>query len=129
MPRWTAVAVIVVLATVLVAAILVYSYLPKSSPSGSSSGNAPGNNPQCKGTAACFADAVTYIVDGDTLDVGSTRIRLALVNTPEVGEPGYAGAKQFTAQTCQVGSQALVDQDDGQTGGSYGRMVALVYCG
>jgi len=29
-----------------------------------------------------------YIVDGDTLDVGSTRIRLALVNSPEMGQPG-----------------------------------------
>jgi len=85
--------------------------------------------PQCKGTAACFTDTVEYIVDGDTLDVGSTRIRLALVNTPEVGQPGYAEAKQFTAQLCLVGSQALVDEDDGQTSGSYGRMVAVVYCG
>src|SRR5436309_15520904 len=74
-------------------------------------------------------DAVRYIVDGDTLDVGSTRIRLALVNSPEVGKPGYTEAKQFTAQTCPVGSQALADEDDGQTGGSYGRMIALVYCG
>jgi len=118
MPTGTAVAVVVVLAAVLTATVLVYSYLPRSSPSGTSSGNPPGSNPQCKGTAACFTDTVTYIVDGDTLDVGSTRIRLALVNTPEVGEPGYTEAKQFTAQTCPVGSQALVDEDDGQTGGS-----------
>ena len=83
----------------------------------------------CKGTAACFTDTVAYIVDGDTLDVGSTRIRLALVNTPEVGQPGYTEAKQFTAQLCHVGSQALVDEDDEQTGGSYGRTVAVVYCG
>src|SRR6058998_2626902 len=121
--------VIVVLVIVLVAAVLLYSDLPKGSPSGTSSVNPPGNNPECKGTAACFTDTVTYIVDGDTLDVGSTRIRLALVNSPEVGEPGYTEAKQFTAQTCPAGSQALVDEDDGQTGGSYGRMVALVYCG
>ena len=86
-------------------------------------------NPECKGAAACFTDTVVYIVDGDTLDVGSTRIRLALANTPEVGQPGYSEAKQFTAQLCSVGSQALVDEDDGQTGGSYGRMVAVVYCG
>ena len=121
--------VFVVLAAVLVAAGLLYSYLPKGSSSNSPSGNPPGSNLQCKGTAACFADTVTYIVDGDTLDVGSTRIRLALVNSPEVGQPGYTEAKQFTAQTCPVGSSALVDEDDGQTGGSYGRMVALVYCG
>src|SRR3989442_224081 len=120
---------ILVLVAVLVAASLLYWYLPRGSPPSASSGNSPGNNPQCKGTAACFTDSVTYIVDGDTLDVGSTRIRLALVNSPEVGQPGYTEAKQFTAQTCPVGSSALVDEDDGQTGGSYGRMVALVYCG
>src|SRR5437867_2980152 len=129
MPRRTAIAVIVVLAIVLVAVILTYSYLPQSSPSGSSSGNSPGSNPQCKGNAACFTDTVAYIVDGDTLDVGSTRIRLALVNTPEVGQSRYTEAKHFTAQLCHIGSQALVDEDDGQTGGSYGRMVAVVYCG
>src|SRR5437867_1160868 len=123
------VTVILVLVAVLVAAVLVYSYLPKASTSGTSSGNPPGPNPQCKGIASCFTDTVTYIVDGDTLEVGSTRIRLALVNSPEVGQPGYTVAKQFTAQTCPVGSSALVDEDDGQTGGSYGRMIAVVYCG
>ena len=39
-------------------------------------------NARCKGIAACFTDTVAYIVDGDTLDVGSIRIRLALVNKP-----------------------------------------------
>ena len=84
---------------------------------------------QCKGTATCFTGTVAHIVDGDTLDIRSTRIRLSLVNTPEVGQPGYMEATQFTAQFCPIGSQALVDEDDGQTRGSYGRMVALVYCG
>src|SRR3989442_144678 len=128
MPRRTLVVAIVLLSIVLVAAVLASSFLPRNTPSGSSSGNPPGN-PQCSGTAACFRDTATYIVDGDTLDVGSTRIRLTLVNSPEVGEPGYSEAKNFTAQTCPVGSQALVDEDDGQTSGSYGRMVAVVYCG
>jgi micrococcal nuclease len=54
---------------------------------------------------------------------------LALVNTPEVGQSGFAEAKAFTARTCPVESRALVDQDDGQPGGSYGRMVAVIYCG
>src|SRR2546426_8549778 len=127
--RRRAVTVIVVLAAVLTAAGVIYSFLPKGGIPSTSSGNPPGNNPQCKGTAACFTDTVAYIVDGDTLDVGSTRIRLALVNSPEVGQSGYTEAKQFTARTCPVGTQALVDEDDGQTGGSYGRMVAVVYCG
>jgi|SRR2546427_679436 len=129
MPRGTVVAVVVILAAVLTATVLVYTYLPKTAPYGGTSGNPPGSGPQCKGTASCFTDTVTYIVDGDTLDVGSTRIRLALVNSPEVGQPGYTEAKEFTAQTCPVGSSALVDEDDGQTGGSYGRMIAVVYCG
>ena len=86
------------------------------------------NDPKCKGTAACFSDRVRHIVDGDTLDVGLTRVRLALVNTPEAGLPGYAEAKQFTVQTCPVGLMALVDEDDGQARGSYGRTVGLVYC-
>ena len=89
----------------------------------------PSPNPTCKGTAACFTGDVTSIVDGDTFDVGGTRIRLALVNTPEVGQAGYQEAKDFTANFCPAGSAALVDEDDGQTGGSYGRMIALVYCG
>ena len=126
---WT-IGIAVLIASVVLAAVLAYSYRPGTSPASSPTVTPPpGNTPQCKGTAACFTDTVTYVVDGDTLDVGSTRIRLALVNSPEVGEPGYTEAKQFTAQTCPVGTQALVDEDDGQTGGSYGRMVAVVYCG
>ena len=68
------------------------------------------------------------IVDGDTLDVGKARIRLALVNTPERGEPGYREATSFTAYVCLASSTALVDEDDGQTAGSYGRMVGKVTC-
>lgn len=111
-----------VLLVVLVAAAIA-GYLATAPPS-------PSPNPSgCRGTAACFTGTVAKIVDGDTLDVGSTRIRLALVNTPEVGQPGYQEAKDFTASVCPVGSQALVDEDDGQTEGSYGRIVAVVYCG
>src|SRR2546427_2564431 len=125
---WT-IGIAVLIASVVLAAVLAYSYRPGTGPTSSPAITPPpGNTAQCKGTAACFTDIVTYIVDGDTLDVGSTRVRLALVNSPEVGEAGYAEAKQFTTQTCPVGSQALVDEDDGQTGGSYGRMVAVVYC-
>lgn len=82
----------------------------------------------CVGAASCFAETVVKIVDGDTLDVGKTRVRLALVNTPERGEPGYREATSFTASVCPVGSTALVDEDDGQTAGSYGRMVGKVTC-
>jgi micrococcal nuclease len=128
-PRGSAVVIAAALGILFVTAVLLNSYGPRSS----TAGNPPGGNPpvtgtSCKGTAACFTDTVTHIVDGDTLDVGSIRIRLTLVNSPEVGHPGYAEAKEFTNRTCPVGTQALVDEDDGQTGGSYGRMVALVFC-
>lgn len=83
----------------------------------------------CRGTARCFTATVTHIVDGDTLDVGDDRVRLALVNTPEVGESGYQAARDFTTSVCAVGASARVDEDDGQTGGSYDRIVAVVYCG
>lgn len=82
----------------------------------------------CKGSASCFTGTVTKIVDGDTLDVDGTRVRLALVNTPERGQPGYREATSFTAALCPVGSNAIVDEDDRQTAGSYGRMVGEVSC-
>lgn len=82
----------------------------------------------CIGTAQCFSGTVLRIVDGDTLDVGDTRIRLALVNTPERGEPGYSEATAFTAEMCPLGSTVLVDEDDGQQEGSYGRLIAKVFC-
>lgn len=83
----------------------------------------------CAGRARCFTGTVERIIDGDTLDIGGERIRLALVDTPERNETGYAEATSFTASLCPVGSSALVDEDDGQTAGSYGRMLAKVTCG
>ncbi|MBI2184605.1 MAG: thermonuclease family protein [Thaumarchaeota archaeon] len=34
----------------------------------------------------------------------------------------------FTESLCTIGSNATVDEDDGQTEGSFGRMIGLVYC-
>lgn len=81
------------------------------------------------GSAKCFIGAVTRITDGDTLRVNDIPIRLTLVNTPESGEAGYLEATNFASSVCPVSSMALVDEDDGQTSGSYGRMLAKVYCG
>jgi endonuclease YncB( thermonuclease family) len=82
----------------------------------------------CAGSADCLKGEVTKVVDGDTLYIGDVKIRLALVDTPEVGESGYEDAKNFTANLCPVGSQATADQDDLQLEDSYGRMLAVVYC-
>jgi micrococcal nuclease len=85
--------------------------------------------PVCRGSAKCFSGIVTEIFDGDTLKVDNTVIRLALSNTPEKGESGYVEATDFTRSLCPEGSTATVDEDDGQTEGNNGRMLALVYCG
>ncbi|HXV45267.1 MAG TPA: thermonuclease family protein [Nitrososphaera sp.] len=82
----------------------------------------------CKGSADCITGTVTRVVDGDTLDIDNIRIRLALVNTPEIDEAGYEESKQFTSDLCPVGSHAVADEDDGQTEGSFGRMLAKVTC-
>jgi micrococcal nuclease len=83
---------------------------------------------ECEGTAACFTGNITKIVDGDTLDINGVRIRVSLVNAPEIGQEHYTEAKRLVELMCPIGSTALVDQDDGQRGGSYGRMLGEVYC-
>jgi|GEM_PF-2444715 len=70
---------------------------------------------------------VTNVVDGDTLDINDIRIRLSLVNTPEVGEPGFDSAKDFVESLC-LDKNGQVDIDDGQRQGSFGREIGVVYC-
>lgn len=82
----------------------------------------------CSGDARCFTGKVTGIVDGDTILVDGQSIRFALASTLEINTPMGIAAKQFILQTCPVGSQVKVDEDDGQTQGSYGRIVAKVTC-
>ncbi len=83
----------------------------------------------CSGTARCITGTVTKIVDGDTIHVDGQSIRFALASAPELGSYG-AGVKEteFIQSICPVGSTALVDEDDEQTQGSYGRIVGVVYC-
>ena len=71
---------------------------------------------------------ITKVVDGDTIDVDNTRIRLTLVNAPERGESGYGDAVAFTKEHCPVGTIAVYDPDEKQTSGSYGRTIAKVWC-
>jgi micrococcal nuclease len=71
---------------------------------------------------------VTYVVDGDTLDINGIRIRLSLVDTPERGQPGYKEAKEFVSSLC-LGKKGELDVDDGQRRGDrYGREIGIVYC-
>lgn len=82
----------------------------------------------CYGSASCFVGTVTSIIDGDTIQVDGKSIRFALVDTPEKGRDGFKEARDFIEEICPVGSIVVVDEDDQQTAGSYGRMVAVVYC-
>jgi len=82
----------------------------------------------CSGDARCISGFVTRIVDGDTIHVDGQSIRFALVNTPEYGQYDYTQARSFIENICPVGSKVLVDEDDGQTEGSYDRIIGVIYC-
>jgi micrococcal nuclease len=83
----------------------------------------------CEGSAECISGKITQVIDGDTIVIDDIHVRLALTSTPELDETYGMEAKEFTESVCPVGSDALVDEDDMQTGGSFGRMVGLVKCG
>ena len=71
---------------------------------------------------------VTKVVDGDTLDINGIRIRLALVDTPEINQPGYDRVKKFVEALC-FGKKGELDGDSGQRRADrYGREVGVVYC-
>ena len=103
-----------------------YQYEQSSTPT--SSKTTPSSNSMCSGTARCLIGVVTKVTDGDTISVDHQSIRFALVSSPELTEHGGSEAKDFINSICPVGSIATVDEDDGQTGGSYGRIVGVVYC-
>jgi micrococcal nuclease len=77
----------------------------------------------------CVERNVTRVIDGDTLEVeGNLRIRLVLVDAPELNAPGGPEAKERLNATC-LAKESLVDEDDYQIGADpYGRMLAVVYC-
>ena len=74
---------------------------------------------------------VSKIIDGDTFELQTgERIRLTLVNTPERGEQGYKEAKSWLSQTCLDKQNVIIDLDNGQASGSYGRLIGWVeQCG
>ena len=83
---------------------------------------------QCKGKARCISGFVTRIIDGDTIVVDDKSIRFSLVNTPEWGANDYSEAGRFIENICPVGSKVLVDEDDGQQEGSFGRIIGKIFC-
>lgn len=83
---------------------------------------------RCIGEAKCVSELVTEIIDGDTIHTENYKIRLALVDTPEINEPGYSEATTFTAKMCPVGSYITIDQDDLQLYDQHDRLLANVFC-
>lgn len=82
----------------------------------------------CLGTARCIPGTVTQIIDGDTIKVDGQSIRFALASAPELSEYGGIEAKDFIDDKCPVNSTVLIDEDDGQTEGSYERIIGVIYC-
>src|SRR3989475_11842624 len=128
--RRSTIVIAIVVAVVVVAAVFVASRLPIAPKSG---GNNPTTTPNptpstCPRSAGlCVERNVTRVIDGDTLDVeGSLRIRLVLVNAPELNASGGPESRDYLTGFCS-GARALVDQDDFQIGHDpYGRGLAVV---
>ena len=75
-----------------------------------------------------YEGQITRVIDGDTLLIDQTKIRLSLVNSPELNETGYQEAKNFASTVCPVGANAEFVEDSWQPVDKYGRSVGLVYC-
>ena len=71
---------------------------------------------------------ITRVIDGDTLIIDQTTVRLSLVNSPERDERGYQEAKDFALTVCPIGVNAEFIVDTWQPVDKYGRSVGLVYC-
>jgi len=82
----------------------------------------------CSGNARCIIGKVTQIIDGDTIKVDGQSVRFALSSAPELNELGGVDARRFIETVCPVGSDVLVDEDDKQTQGSYGRIIGVITC-
>ena len=91
----------------------------------------PADAPACpRSVGMCIERIVTRVLDGDTLDIeGGLRIRLVLVDAPELSESDGPEARDYLTDLC-LGSLALIDEDDFQIGDDpYGRVLAVASCG
>ncbi len=70
---------------------------------------------------------VIRVIDGDTLHAARLGVvRLADIDTPEVGEPGAREATNYLTSLVQ-GRQVYLDVDDLDRTDRYGRIVAIAY--
>src|SRR5438034_10725387 len=132
--RRRATIIIAIAVSMLVIAAVFVASRPPIAPA-STGNNPPPVTPNPKPSACprsvglCIERNVTRVIDGDTLDVeGSLRIRLVLVNAPELNATGGPESRTYPTGLCS-GARALVDEDDFQIGHDpYGRVLAVVYC-
>ena len=82
----------------------------------------------CSGTAGCFRGTVTKIIDGDTIHVDDQSVRFALASAPNLEGYGGVDSRDFIQTICPVGSEVLVDEDDGHVLDDHARMVGMVTC-
>src|SRR2546427_5600363 len=120
-------------AAVVITAVFVASRFPIGpAPSGNNSTPAtPNPTPSAcpRSVGLCIERNVTRVIDGDTLDVeGSLRIRLVLVNAPELNATGGPESRDYLTRLFS-GAKAPADEGgfqichDPQRGG-----LAVVYC-
>ena len=88
----------------------------------------PQNNIDCSGEASCLKGKITSIIDGNTIEIENTSIVLSLIDISELDVSDELDAIEFIESTCPIGSDVLVDEDDGQIDKSYGVIVGKVFC-
>lgn len=104
----------------------------RGSSNGGESNPPPQPQPPTSSSTSKFAEVDTVatvykVVDGDTFDAFPVgRIRLADINTPEKGEPGYSEARDFL-KSLIYNRQVYLDVDDINVMDKYNRLVCLVY--
>jgi hypothetical protein len=83
---------------------------------------------KCEGSALCVTGEVVKVINGKTFYVNIQnkiyKVELALIGLPIQSEDAMRAATIYTRNTC-LGSNILIDQDDGQKVGSF---IAQVYC-
>ncbi len=82
----------------------------------------------CSGIAKCVMGTVTKIIDGDTIIVNEQSIRFALASAPNLEGYGGSDSRDFIQTICPIGSEVLIDEDDGHVLDDHARMVGLVTC-
>ncbi|QMU55142.1 MAG: thermonuclease family protein [Nitrosopumilus sp.] len=82
----------------------------------------------CSGSAKCVTGTVTKIIDGDTIHVNEQSVRFALTSAPNLEGYGGADSRDFIQTVCPVGSEVLIDEDDGHVLDDHARIVGMITC-